>query len=733
MPALALSIISSITPLLYEVSTHRQLGYWAVERSGAMNSALARLEWNSPEVTFQGPRLAAVNAELSELNQFLVTNSNPAHLVAAGCVAEDGSGRFFKHFCEGTTGLGFKALFMPSWLWGSTEMTNEFSWERARMLYRSSLLEPEKETRQDRRVDLFRSLGQVLHLIQDAHQPSHTRDDSHSHLLSYVGLDEVDIFDGYSALEVWAADAVGTDPSRRDGSVESGVRFASPSYRSGISGYISTSIRESARQTNREFFSDDTIWHNGVWTYPEPNDQQTYTTTEGVFPFTQTYLLAAASLHNQIPPLKMAKKKDGLLDVLGVYPASYTLVTASNDVVRQHAQVLIPRAVSECAGALNHFFRLGIEADIDTTTAPGEGRLKLKNVSNVPGASSTDLTVNSGASVEIRYETVSGRMLPVPGVGAVVLGNLAPNAQITLPLNLLALLQPLANPATYPSADVRARSDWRFVVVVDGIVGQDPGVGADVWAKPECPNGFPTPAGMVAIQAGTFQQGSNAPDDPPYLGQYYDTIVRQVTLSYCFWMGATEVTQAQYQALMGTNPSYFPGANNPVERVNWDNAQAYCAALTTQQAALGNVPAGYQFRLPTEAEWEYACRAGTTTEFNTGAALLCGDAKFLYSNHSNSSCNSSSTVPVSSYAPNAWGLYDMHGNVFEWCLDSYAGYITGPVTDPFVTGGPYRVFRGGSWGGDSVFCRSAFRLVDNPGLTNLNLGFRVVLAPVLVP
>jgi formylglycine-generating enzyme required for sulfatase activity len=75
----------------------------------------------------------------------------------------------------------------------------------------------------------------------------------------------------------------------------------------------------------------------------------------------------------------------------------------------------------------------------------------------------------------------------------------------------------------------------------------------------------------------------------------------------------------------------------------------------------------------------------------------------------------------------------MHGNVFEWCLDSYAGYITGPVTDPFVTGGPYRVFRGGSWGGDSVFCRSAFRLVDNPGLTNLNLGFRVVLAPVLVP
>jgi formylglycine-generating enzyme required for sulfatase activity len=145
------------------------------------------------------------------------------------------------------------------------------------------------------------------------------------------------------------------------------------------------------------------------------------------------------------------------------------------------------------------------------------------------------------------------------------------------------------------------------------------------------------------------------------------------------------------------------------------------------------VPAGYQFRLPTEAEWEYACRAGTTTEFNTGAALFCGDAKFTYSYHSNSFCGSSSTVLVSSYAPNAWGLYDMHGNVYEWCLDSFAGYITGPVTDPFVTGGPGRVLRGGSGVDGSVGCRSAYRYNYYPGFTNNNFGFRVVLAPVLVP
>jgi formylglycine-generating enzyme required for sulfatase activity len=247
--------------------------------------------------------------------------------------------------------------------------------------------------------------------------------------------------------------------------------------------------------------------------------------------------------------------------------------------------------------------------------------------------------------------------------------------------------------------------------------------------------GGPTaPAGFVTIQPGTFQMGSNAANAAPYYNDSSTQPVHAVTLSYTYWMGATEVTQAQYQALMGTNPSGFPGANNPVEQVSWNNAVAYCAALTTQQAALGNVPAGYQYRLPTEAEWEYACRAGTTTEFNTGAALFCNDAKFDYSYHSNSSCNySSSTVPVGSYAPNAWGLYDMHGNVWEWCLDSYASYTAGAVTDPFVTGGPNRVIRGGGWNVNSSFCRSAIRVSSIPGITDLSLGFRVVLAPVLVP
>jgi len=225
--------------------------------------------------------------------------------------------------------------------------------------------------------------------------------------------------------------------------------------------------------------------------------------------------------------------------------------------------------------------------------------------------------------------------------------------------------------------------------------------------------------------------GSNAASGPPYYGPIGP--VHDVTISYCYWMGQHEVTQAEYAALMGTNPSYFPGASNPVERVSWFNAQAYCAALTTQQSALGNVPPGYQYRLPTEAEWEYACRGGTTTEFGVGNALFCNRAKFWYSFHSNSSCFSSGTVPAGSYAPNVWGLHDMEGNVWEWCLDSYAAYGGAPVTDPFVTGGPGRVTRGGGWINYSSDCRSAIRFSYGPGNTDDYIGFRVVLAPVLVP
>lgn len=244
---------------------------------------------------------------------------------------------------------------------------------------------------------------------------------------------------------------------------------------------------------------------------------------------------------------------------------------------------------------------------------------------------------------------------------------------------------------------------------------------------------FPVP-GMVPIQAGTFQMGSNELSIPPYYGSSLQRPVHTVTISSAFWMGQSEVTQGEYEAITGTNPSTYIGSNRPVETVSWIEARAYCQALTAHEAALGNVPAGYEYRLPTEAEWEYVCRAGTTTEFSIGLDLFCSDALFDFSYHSQSSCNiPSGTADVGSYAPNGWQLFDMHGNVLEWCLDTIALYSAGPATDPFVTGAPTRVFRGGSWNSDSSGCRSASRSGADFGFSGGNLGFRVVLAPVLAP
>jgi formylglycine-generating enzyme required for sulfatase activity len=242
------------------------------------------------------------------------------------------------------------------------------------------------------------------------------------------------------------------------------------------------------------------------------------------------------------------------------------------------------------------------------------------------------------------------------------------------------------------------------------------------------------PAGMVAIEPGTFQMGSSGPNVAPYFHAASEQLVHLVTISHPFWMAAREVTQAEYWRLMGTNPSFNVGPKWPVDSVSWYEARAYCAALTVEATLAGDVPVGYEYRLPTEAEWEYACRAGTTTEFNLGPELFCGEAAFYYSLHSVSVCSGVvDPADVGSYAPNAWGLYDMHGNAFEWCLDAFASYSSTPVTDPFVAAGPNRVYRGGSWLSASSDCRSAARAARSPYNKTTHTGFRVVLAPILVP
>jgi len=203
-----------------------------------------------------------------------------------------------------------------------------------------------------------------------------------------------------------------------------------------------------------------------------------------------------------------------------------------------------------------------------------------------------------------------------------------------------------------------------------------------------------------------------------------------VTISHGFWMGKYEVTQREYLAVTGSNPSGFPGdLNRPVESVSWLDATNYCAQLTQQELAAGRIPLGSHYRLPTEAEWECAARAGTSTRFSYG-----DDPNFTnLTNHAWYWFNSGlGTHPVGLKAPNPWGLYDMEGNVLEWTQDWYGPYPGGSVTDPQ---GPasnpqgVKVIRGGAWDAGEADCRSGRRLTEgvHPFIHDFILGFRVVL------
>jgi len=209
---------------------------------------------------------------------------------------------------------------------------------------------------------------------------------------------------------------------------------------------------------------------------------------------------------------------------------------------------------------------------------------------------------------------------------------------------------------------------------------------------------------LVLIPAGKFMMGLEG------MHQH------EVTISKPFYMGVTEVTQAQYEAIMGTNPSRFKGATNPVDSASWIDAAEFCKKLSekTRQTA----------RLPTEAEWEYACRTRSKTLFCFGDADEgLGEYAWYRANSGNT------THPVGQKKPNAWGFFDMHGNVWEWCADWDGDYPNGPVTDPQgPASGTDRVLRGGDWSDIPDGCRSARRSFDTPDLRYFLIGFRVVVS-----
>ena len=245
---------------------------------------------------------------------------------------------------------------------------------------------------------------------------------------------------------------------------------------------------------------------------------------------------------------------------------------------------------------------------------------------------------------------------------------------------------------------------------------------------------------MVAIRGGTFLMGQTEAEKIQLLKEYgeqnYQTYLdeelprHEVTIPD-FFMGIFTVTQAQYQALMGENPSTFRGEDRPVETVSWDESVAFCDRLSTQT--------GRNYRLPTEAEWEYACRAGTTTPFAFGDMITPELANYDWKSSYNGSPTRSSdpreTQPVGSYPANAWGLYDMHGNVWEWCLDHWHSNYADKPEELKQDGSTAwlssdesknRLLRGGSWYSNAKSCRSAYRAHNAPDIRYGSYGFRVV-------
>ena len=232
------------------------------------------------------------------------------------------------------------------------------------------------------------------------------------------------------------------------------------------------------------------------------------------------------------------------------------------------------------------------------------------------------------------------------------------------------------------------------------------------------------------IKPGTFDMGS--PETEHNRGA--DEKLHRVTLTRPFYIGATLVTQRQWEAVMGpaNKPSLFVGDGLPVDSVSWEDAREFCRKLTEMERSRAKVAGHY--RLPYEAEWEYACRAGTRTPFWCGPTITPNDANFdgnyPYLETDRSGENRQRTTPVTMFKKNPFDLHDMHGNLSQWCEDFYDDYPDKAVTDPDgPETGLRHVIRGGSWGNTALFCRSAHRSGVPPTTRDPKVGFRVVFVP----
>ncbi len=316
-----------------------------------------------------------------------------------------------------------------------------------------------------------------------------------------------------------------------------------------------------------------------------------------------------------------------------------------------------------------HQAKVGMELAFDVTAKESDvppNAIRFSAVDPPPGAK---IDESSGRFTWIPDPSAAGKDWTIT-IAARDDGSPPVNAEARFTVRVESLPKPQPKPPPPPPATYTNSIGMRFVLI---------------------------PAGEFLMGSPEGEQGAS-PDEKPQ---------HKVRITKPFYLGVYEVTQREYVAVMGSNPSRFRAATHPVGRVSWEDAVAFCGKLSAQE--------GQEYRLPTEAEWEYACRAGTTTPFSFGSSLNGDHANCNGKRPYGTSAEGPSkrrTAPVGSYRANGFGLYDMHGNVWEWCADWYDAKYYGPlpVVDPVgPTGGWRRVFRGGGWGLDASCCRASYR------------------------
>ena len=373
---------------------------------------------------------------------------------------------------------------------------------------------------------------------------------------------------------------------------------------------------------------------------------------------------------------------------------------------------------------------------VNPSSGPTAGFTSITIVgTNFTGATSVTVGGVAATSIVVVSSTAITALSPAHSVGAIDIVVVTPNGTATLvggftylDSSWYTILEQAPNPTVVLDAAVRAKIvesgfPWRVrdnssgieMVLIPGRVTINKVIATSAPSIPSTVSGRGIE--MLLISNGTFTMGCSASNS--YGCSSNENPTHQVTLSKAFYLGKTEVTQAQWQAKMGSNPSFFSGnANNPVEQVSWNDIAGF------------NTATG--LRLPSEAEWEYACRGGTITAFHSMPGYPNGtnDDSLLGNIAWYSGNSGSTTYAVAGKAANAFGMYDMSGNVWEWCNDWYGSYAAGNVTDPAGPSlGLDRVLRGGGWDRGSNYCRSSGRYGHGPGNRFNTVGFRAARHP----